>query len=251
MRGRVQDMLKQFDITPRVIEEADATAAVWRSSGDFAADLDLLSRLPSLREDAIADVADQIEQHAADLEKSSVLDALGSIPAIKPALLVMGHSFGQVFSYLALRKLVDEKRINIPFSLLTLGGPLGNPNPIFRSYLKFARKGQLKQADGSLAIWRDLYNPEDGVCSNNLSPHVMMGLLPAMHSNAMSVLVGSLDAFGGHSLDLHVNFENAQSVQFDYPGHALQPLAEHSSYFQSPLLYRAIEEMINQLKDLP
>jgi len=247
IRPRMLRLLEKHAIVPRLVEERYVNAALWRSSGDFAADLDIIARLPGLRDDAISDVADSIEQLAGSLEHAG----LSGGDALPPTMLVMGHSFGQVFGYMALRKLVDERRISIPFSFLSLGGPLGNPNPIFRQYLNFARKGPLKRMDGSLAAWSDMYNEDDAVCSNNLSPHVLMSLLPAMHSNALTMLIGAVNQLGGHSLDLHSNFENAQSVKFDFPGHPVMPLAEHSSYFESHELYDLAGQMIADLQNLP
>jgi hypothetical protein len=224
-----------------------ARAITWRSSGNFMFDIDNLYRQPGLRDDAIEDIADGIEQIVKDLKQKSD----------KPGLVITGHSMGQVLSYLGAHRAVERGTLDIPFKMLTLGGPLGNTNPVYQQFLTFAQKGPLVDHKGKSVDWTDVWNPDDIICSNNLSrPETVLAALPG--GGPLDILKGAISSLAG-ALPIvkpHRQFENAVEFKFDYELAAgAKPLVEgpsvireHGSYFENDVCFNILKDKIFDLR---
>lgn len=235
MRDRFKLCLKEFNV-PFTDQYVDA--AIWRSSGRFDYDLDILYRVDGLREDAIDDVA------------TAVMRLHDKLPP-NGRLLVVGHSMGQVLGYCALDMLKDTGKLVKPFSYLSLGGPLGNTNPIYKSYLAFARRrGPLRGLE-----WVDVWNPDDPICANIVSPERLIDLLPLPKSivsnvfHQMTHAIASLDPKHGN---MYQPYENMRYMSIEYPGdfQPTDPMREHSSYFKSKECFDTLKKMLTNLEKL-
>jgi hypothetical protein len=180
--------------------------ARWRSLGNFVGDLEDLATRPVRRDEALEDVA---------LEIDAVMRAeedLGHEDGLWHSVIVAAHSMGQPFACMALRLLAEKRRHPVRVSLLTLGGPLGNG--LVRPYFYWVPASQWA-AEPALTMdcheWHDVWNPDDPVC-------------------------------GGR---LYRSFLAARSHRLDYPGvpGLTNPFAEHSSYFEAPLVFDLLRGM--------
>lgn len=136
---------------------AHVWVGMWKSLGGFMADLAGLSTNLKMRTDAVSDVKTVI-QHAWNTLQGTD----------DPHLLVCGHSMGQVVALMALDDLGCGRAFPVKTSLLTLGGPVGNANPVVRAY--FVRDvmwrpwGLVPSKPAGVSRWVDMYNPLDPVC---------------------------------------------------------------------------------------
>lgn len=201
--------------------------AEWRSLGDFAGDLEDLFRWKVRRDDAVDDVADTIYRAWGDLT-----DAVGPN---KSGLVVMAHSMGQPISIMALKNITKYSLEPFPVttSLLTIGGPLRNNNPVFDKYLSVGMgkkensglltpwvKALVPSKPVQIKEWVDVYNVHDRICHDQF--------------------LGS-KAYPGSS-----------EVMFNYPGtpSPFDPVGEHSSYFKTRECYDILKKMFDkQRKD--
>lgn len=202
------------------------SVAEWRSKGDFALDLlDLCSPLQDVRRnEAVRDVALQIGAVIEELCKRAT-DAEPP-DTVFPRLLVVGHSMGQVISRMALEELAkrwkDRRRAPIPISLLTLGGPIGNPDMAVQKGLHWVPESCKMNVPPAwhLVEWRDGINREDPI--------------------------PCLPVFGTHH-----NIPGTLTFEAPAPGHPTpgNPLAEHGSYFVTPHAFEHVNAMVDVLTD--
>lgn len=163
------------------------TVAAWASSGFFMEDLAALGAHSAVRKAAVQSVWRHL------------VATLREGPA-----LVVAHSMGAPLAVTALTW-VAEKAPRC--SLLTVGGPLGNPWA--RAYLNWVPPSAWHGPPAQLGLveWLDVWSPEDPICGGAPFP-------------------------GGP--ELYRAFPAADPVRMDCPGHPnpLMPLAEHSEYFK-------------------
>lgn len=122
-------------------------------------------------------------------------------------VLVLSHSMGQVHTKEALPLLPTGAVDHVPVIHVSLGGPLGNASPVFKEYLRWALDPPTAH------VWHDIWNPDDPVCSD-----------PILRATLGRGYVKP--------------FEQVQAYKLEAPGSPtpLEPLREHSSYFEAPMV---------------
>lgn len=158
--------LRQFGLLDRFCQ-TDGTPMVWcaqwRSLGSFLGDLEDLSRHRTRREEATLDIQNTIRQAWTTLETYRYGTA-------RTALLVCAHSMGQPLGLMALHGLQKDSTYPVRTSLLSVGGPLGNQDPVVRRFLHTGVDGSywvrhlVPQKPTALFEWTDVWNPLDPVC---------------------------------------------------------------------------------------
>lgn len=237
MRERFCTHLRNFNVP---FEDQYVSAAIWRSSGRFDYDLDILYRVDGLRMDAIDDVA------------QGIMTMHDKLPA-NGRLLIVPHSMGQVLAYCAADMLSESGQLTKPYSMLSLGGPLGNTNPVYRSYLSFARRrGPLTKA----VEWYDVYNTDDPICANLATPEKILDIfVPRVPKEIISNIfkqMGEVIKVGDDTQGLglaYQSFENSIPFEITYPGGFIpsDPMREHSSYFKAAVCFDLLKKMRTKL----
>jgi hypothetical protein len=126
---------------------------------------------------------------------------------------------------------------------MSMGGPLGNTNPVYQSYLTFAHKGILKNVD-EVIEWHDFWNPDDAVCSNYLSPSSILGLMPKLSQNNFNFLLDNI----AKSIPAPKQYEpyaNAIPHRIEYGGRPTSPMSEHGSYFEVQACYDKLKQLLS------
>lgn len=230
----------RFYLERNGIKLAMTGPAIWRSSGRFDYDLDILYRVDGLREDAIDDVATAIWAHSVNMRDFGDPDEPRN-------LVVVGHSMGQVLAYLAIHRLQEQKKLLVPTKLLTLGGPMGNTNPIYKSYLAFARKGPPRHPDGTPMEWNDVWNPDDPICSNVVEPGNLLKLLPKLPGSQLAGILNSAFSFSFGAAAPYQAPPGATGYRMDHPGRpdwSENPMKEHGSYFENKMPFDILKKML-------
>jgi hypothetical protein len=229
MQDWVEDRLSRFSLIDQFYNHdgsLNVWCAKWRSLGNFVHDLEDLFRHRVRREQAVQDIQKVIR---------SAWDTLGASQQEKRGLLVLAHSMGQPLAVAALHGLQGQPTDNqpqttypVPTSLLSVGGPLGNDNPVFRRYLSYGADGSewvrafCPRKPTALKSWVDVFNPLDPVCHD--------------------LVVGSSTYPGAN----HVVFKVPNQPHLPMP--FSNPIADyHSAYFRYPEVYRLAAQMLEEL----
>ena len=232
MQGWVEGQLLRYGVLDQFINPADRSKNVWcgkwRSLGTFMGDLEDLFRHKARRDEAVADISAVIQQAWDSLNKQAAGQKCG--------LLVLGHSMGQPLALAALHGLQHQVPMvqpvkmayPMPTSFLSVGGPLGNDDPIFRQYLSHGIDGSAwvrsfcPRKPEALKEWTDMFNPLDPV--------------------AQDMLVGSSAYPGSNHMMFKVPGQPPIAKPFS------NPIADyHSAYFQHPEIYRLVTQMLDDL----
>jgi hypothetical protein len=216
LKDHLEDRLVRFGLAGRF----NVTVAQWRSLGDFFADLYDLKAHPVRWDEAVEDVAVQIEEVL--LNKVDYIRGITDTHAKvenatswMPTVLFVGHSMGQPILVSALDRIIgryhDKWR---KASLLTLGGPMGNAWA--RPYLNNMPGHLWSTRPPALQAWEDCYNKEDPVN-------------------------------GGPTYEA---FLAARPLEIVVPGHPtpFAPFKEHSSYFDDASVYALVDQLAKALE---
>ena len=207
MLGKLHQQVAKWGLT-ELFPEVFTAVAQWRSLGSWALDLADMAVHPQRRAEAAQDVAkvvDLMRWRVASLDQEPV----GKV-------VVVSHSMGQVHTKEGLQLLPQHEALDhVEVVHVSLGGPLGNMSPVFRSYLAWA----LDPPRGG--VWHDVWNPDDPVCSDPM----------------LTVTTGR-----GYAKP----FEGIQAHKLVFAGKPtpLDPLREHSSYFESDFVAKVIRGVV-------
>lgn len=142
----------------------------WRSLGSWAFDLEDLLVRPQRREEAVNDVCNSLVRSAWGLKSGR--------------LVAVGHSMGQPLLVNALRRATAENLLppKVSIRLVTVGGPIGNTNPVSTGYMKWAHRGELG------IPWTDVWNAEDPICCDLILHSISNGYRPPEGSRPFRVV---------------------------------------------------------------
>lgn len=225
MQGWVEWALKKNGLIDRFVHDGvtHVWCAQWRSLGDFMQDLLDLGTHKVRRDLAVADIQQMIKNAWATLQ-----EAAKKIPDAKCSLLVVPHSMGQPLTIASLHGLQEDGKFPVPTSVLSIGGPLGNNDPVVQKYMMSALDGEpwVKMVSPSkpeaIHEWIDVWNPLDPVCH--------------------APILGS-SAYPGSQ---HLMFKVPGQPPIVFPG--VNAIAKyHSAYFQHPEIYQVAEDMLDRL----
>jgi hypothetical protein len=226
MQARIEAHLQRFGALEQFRNEdqtLNVWCAKWRSLGDFVADLIDLFRYPVRRDQAFSDIQTTIRSAWSSLQGR----------AERSSLLVMAHSMGQPLAVAALHGLQGavpgaSPSFPVPTSLLSMGGPLGNDDPVVQEYLSRGLNGKpwvrlfCPRKPEALTDWKDMFNPLDPVCH--------------------SPLLGSSTYPGSE----HIVFRVPD--QPDLPRPLTNGISEyHSAYFEYQNTYSLVNQMLDGL----
>ncbi len=95
-------------------------------------------------------------------------------PYKKDHTIIISHSFGAVWVYKAVMRLLKEKKLSNNLSSIMLGGALGGTNlPFGGVYVKALReKESLPKVPPNFDIWYNFYNPDEYVSTKLFIPGV-------------------------------------------------------------------------------
>lgn len=214
LKEHLEEHLVRFGLAGRF----NVTVAQWRSLGDFMGDLFDLKAHQVRWDEAVEDVAVQIEEV---LNKVDYVHGITDTHAKTenatswmPTVLFVGHSMGEPILVSALDRIIgryhDKWR---KASLLTLGGPMGNAWA--RPYLNNMPGHLWSTKPEALMAWVDVQNPEDPIS-------------------------------GGPSYNA---FSAAKHVRIDVAGHPtpFAPFKEHSSYFECKDVYAVAAKLDDEM----
>lgn len=145
---------------PNSLKSHNVQVGQWESVGDFGIDLLALTK-PDWRKKVIGD----IELAICDTQDTLLKQGLND-----DAHVIVAHSMGQPLAIAAIRHLVDHKGLLVPTALISLGGPMGNTSPVFKSYFHWCKLSWW-QSDKKLGLtsWTDLVNQRDSICCDGVS----------------------------------------------------------------------------------
>ncbi len=221
MDRRITELLQRHDLIQRFQHKTKTYVwtAKWRSLGNFLGDLEDLYRHRVRCDEAVIDVQHTIKEAWALLAEDA------KTAGLEPSLLVWGHSMGQPISLAALYGL---QPFPMPTSLLTIGGPAANCDPVVDKYLRAGMDGEpwvksfCPEKPKALKEWIDVFNPLDPVCH--------------------APIFGSKE------------YPGSQHVVFKVPGQLPVALPfentivkYHSAYFDYPEIYQIATEMLDRL----
>lgn len=189
--------------------------AEWQSVGDFMMDLAALTK-EDWRNAAIDSVSKSISfmQEKLDNEWGTIRGEQS------PLHVILMHSMGQPLGISALISLKKQNKMKVRTAVVSIGGPLGNKNPAFKTYLNWCTKEiSWWNPAGSFQLdsWTDVHNPDDPICTD-----FALGYSPCRGVT--------------------------KSIEFNYPGKPdiFHPVKEHSSYFDTSDLYKTLRSVIDQ-----
>lgn len=228
MQERIEGLLHRNGLQDRF---SDATGkrvwvAKWRSLGTFIGDLEDLSVFRVRRCAAVMDIAHVIQHAWATLQDG--IDETNTKPEDQPRLLVCAHSMGQPLGLAALSDLevgrALEKQYGFPVrtSFLSVGGPLGNNDPVAKEYFDLWGSLIPKEKPDAIHEWIDVWNPLDPICHGPL--------------------MGSW-AYKGSQ---HVVFKTPGQPNFPSP--FVNNIAKyHSAYFDHPDIFNIAAKMLDNM----
>lgn len=249
MQQKIEGFLKTNGMLDRFIHDGKKLVwcAKWRSLGNFMEDVIDLATYKVRREQAVVDIQAVIELAWNEID-NEVRKLMFKTGLTTKSLLVCAHSMGQPLAVAAIngmQRLVTEKDIfsdskprklgdmfcTIPTSLLSIGGPMGNSDPVVDGYLTRGLDGSpwvkllAPQKPAALDEWIDVWNPLDPVsCAPLLGSHQYPG-----STHQMFKVPGQLP--------IAMPFENTIAKY-------------HSAYFQYPDIYKTAASILDRMSTL-
>jgi hypothetical protein len=167
------------------------SVAAWRSLGAWGKDLIDLELHPQRRDEAMSDVSDSIISVTKQCDK----------------LVICGHSIGQIISLMALHWICRSGHLPTKFSLVTIGGPLGNPSLAVRAYLSWGRRVASLPLPINIMEWVDVWNSDDPICA-----HPVLGYNQPINASRVEQVVVSGHPWIGDPLKEHSSYLDSEHV---------------------------------------
>lgn len=207
--GNASEIFKKPENTDRYV-----WVAQWESVGDFFMDLAVLTKA-DWRNKAIQDISNRIFESEQQLLK----DCQSDEP--RPLHIVLMHSMGQPLGISALAGISKSTGLKLDTIVISIGGPLGNKNPIFKDYLSWCFRPTLfgQKMPKEIKQWIDVANHDDPICCDPAIEH----LTPKCGYQKPKGVTSCIESPG--KLNLH------------------DPMQEHSSYFTSEKLFDLLRKI--------